>query len=416
VTGDGVGDLGFAELRVLHLGPNVATIDVFLYDAVNPLAVPDFEQCTVDVTVPAGGDAITLTPEADPDTTLLTIDPVDVVDGVKYSAVAYDYQVDLTGLLLVDDDANIDPASTLLQVSHTAPDVGEIDIYTLGNPPALLIADLGFGETTILEVPAASAAIGVDTNNDMNFEWTFAVPNLGSGNFIDLYAVNESGGDPLFLLAHRPDGTTQRIDADVCSNNVIEGLEVCDGTALGGLTCEDFGGMGTLGCQPDCSDYDTSMCSMEIAICNNTVTAIPDANVGNPITIPIEVPNAGTVADVKVSVNISHTFLADVYVRLNKDGMMMTRMFRDISQVGSNASCGGDNMVATLDDAANLPVKTDACINANNPAVNGTFKPEEPLSNFDGMSSAGTWNLLVIDDLSGDTGQVNEWCIYITLQ
>jgi subtilisin-like proprotein convertase family protein len=129
---------------------------------------------------------------------------------------------------------------------------------------------------------------------------------------------------------------------------------------------------------------------------------------------PIVVPDLGTVASVEISVDINHTWLADLSVALNKDGQLSTWMFRNIKQSGSLISCSGDDMTALLSEDADLSIQSQACINANLPAVNGTFFPEEPLTNFDGASIAGTWNLVVDDVAGGDFGQVNQWCIYIT--
>lgn len=51
-------------------------------------------------------------------------------------------------------------------------------------------------------------------------------------------------------------------DGAVCGNNIIEGTEVCDGTALGGESCGTQGfDAGTLVCLQDCSGYDTSACT-----------------------------------------------------------------------------------------------------------------------------------------------------------
>lgn len=48
----------------------------------------------------------------------------------------------------------------------------------------------------------------------------------------------------------------------VCGNGVRDIGEVCDGLALGGFTCATFGfSGGTLGCQTDCLNYDTSGCT-----------------------------------------------------------------------------------------------------------------------------------------------------------
>ncbi|MEM9455749.1 MAG: hypothetical protein AAGF11_16330 [Myxococcota bacterium] len=53
-----------------------------------------------------------------------------------------------------------------------------------------------------------------------------------------------------------------------CGNGVIEMMEVCDGIALAGETCLSQGaGVGPLGCAPDCSAYDTSMCMPGVGDC-----------------------------------------------------------------------------------------------------------------------------------------------------
>jgi hypothetical protein len=48
----------------------------------------------------------------------------------------------------------------------------------------------------------------------------------------------------------------------VCGNDVIEGDEVCDGSDLGGETCQSQGfDGGTLACNGDCQGFDTSGCT-----------------------------------------------------------------------------------------------------------------------------------------------------------
>jgi hypothetical protein len=54
---------------------------------------------------------------------------------------------------------------------------------------------------------------------------------------------------------------TYFVQTPVCSNNIIEGTETCDGTSLNSQTCITQGfASGTLSCLPDCSGYDTSEC------------------------------------------------------------------------------------------------------------------------------------------------------------
>ncbi len=52
-----------------------------------------------------------------------------------------------------------------------------------------------------------------------------------------------------------------RVVVYLCGNNVLESVEVCDGTALGGEFCQSLGyDFGTLACKSDCSGYDTTSC------------------------------------------------------------------------------------------------------------------------------------------------------------
>jgi hypothetical protein len=54
--------------------------------------------------------------------------------------------------------------------------------------------------------------------------------------------------------------------SQTCGNNVIEGTEVCDGTALGGHTCADQGFLsGTLACGSNCLAFDTAGCDNCVA-------------------------------------------------------------------------------------------------------------------------------------------------------
>jgi len=53
-----------------------------------------------------------------------------------------------------------------------------------------------------------------------------------------------------------------------CGNDAVEGAELCDGTDLGGATCQSEGfDAGTLACENECTSFDTSGCSL----CGNVI-------------------------------------------------------------------------------------------------------------------------------------------------
>jgi len=84
-----------------------------------------------------------------------------------------------------------------------------------------------------------------------------------------------------------------------------------------------------------------------------------------------------------------------------------------ISRPGSSTAyfgCSGNNIDATLDDEASLPVE-DQC-RSSYPTISGRFRPNSPLSRFDGEDMAGTWRLKVTDGATLDQGFLEEWSLH----
>ena len=92
------------------------------------------------------------------------------------------------------------------------------------------------------------------------------------------------------------------------------------------------------------------------------------------------------IADVDVNVNISHTYIGDLYVELlSPSGVTVV--------LHNRTGTGTDNIVATYDD--------DGA---------GTL-PYGALSQMDYASSAGVWRLRVSDQATTDTGVLNSWSL-----
>jgi len=63
---------------------------------------------------------------------------------------------------------------------------------------------------------------------------------------------------------------------ETCGNEVINSGEVCDGSALGGKTCKDFGYTeGNLSCCKDCKNFDLSKCKNVTKTCNDKDGYLP---------------------------------------------------------------------------------------------------------------------------------------------
>ncbi len=121
----------------------------------------------------------------------------------------------------------------------------------------------------------------------------------------------------------------------------------------------------------------------------DTPIAIPD-NPAAGITSTRTVPNIGNVSNVRVAVDITHTYRGDLQVKLESpNGTVVT--------LANNTGGSADNIVATYPDTAT----------PDGPGV---------LADFVGDATAGNWKLTVQDTVSVDTGTLNSWTLYLTGQ
>ena len=106
----------------------------------------------------------------------------------------------------------------------------------------------------------------------------------------------------------------------------------------------------------------------------------------------IDVSDNNTIADLDVLLNIQHTYVSDLGIRLiAPDGTSRTLINR---RGGST-----DYIQITLSDEASIGVNSLS-------TLRGTVKPESSLNPFDGKNAKGRWILQVTDYARGDIGQI----------
>src|SRR3972149_6767474 len=127
---------------------------------------------------------------------------------------------------------------------------------------------------------------------------------------------------------------------------------------------------------------------------------IPDRG---SITSTLNVPDAATIADINVTLNITHTNDADMDVYLRAPDGTRVELFTDVGGAGDNFNG------TTLDDEA------AAVITAGTAPFASSYRPEGAFSGLDGKSANGTWTLEVTDDANRNTGRLNSWSINVTL-
>jgi subtilisin-like proprotein convertase family protein len=124
-------------------------------------------------------------------------------------------------------------------------------------------------------------------------------------------------------------------------------------------------------------------------------------------TIPIVAPAGAVVADVNVTLTVTHTWAGDLDVTLvSPDGFRVLLS----SGNGGGPTTGGQAYInTTFDDSAFRAITSFFA----RPPYTGSFRPESQLSQFNGRAINGDWRLEVRDVSTGDVGTLAGWSLTI---
>lgn len=142
--------------------------------------------------------------------------------------------------------------------------------------------------------------------------------------------------------------------------------------------------------------FSTIFCGLSASA--NVPVTIPNQIATITSTLTIDALDSVTINDLNVQLNISHSYVSDLNVKLTSPNG--TQVVLVNNQCGSNSDIN-----ATFDDSG-IPL---AC--GNNPAISGTLIPAQALSAFNGQTSQGIWTLTVADSFNSDGGAINNWSI-----
>ncbi|TKD66498.1 reprolysin-like metallopeptidase [Flavobacterium sp. ASW18X] len=146
-------------------------------------------------------------------------------------------------------------------------------------------------------------------------------------------------------------------------------------------------------------------------------TSIVDCDTFDADFLPLEIPseNAVTVsskiaffqdvkvADLKVAVELSHTFLEDLTLRLISPN--------GTSVVLVSKACGSSNNIVAVFEDGGDPV---SC--GNNPAISGNLQPFGSLASFNGESLLGEWTLQIEDAAASDGGELVAFSLEVCVE
>ena len=223
---------------------------------------------------------------------------------------------------------------------------------------------------------------------------------------------------PRFIWAASAQAKSYRleVDEDPTFNSPTAYIETDDTSAiLNGLLNEDtpyyWRVIATNICGSTTSDYFyLTTATTQAPICNSPAVAIPD-NDADGISDTIMTSQTGTLSDLDVSVNISHTHIGDLTLELHHvdTGTTVTLVHRP-GTIDSGSGSSANNINVILDDEAATTAEDSAPYRVGN-----RYRPNDSLSAFDGESLAGEWKLTVKDRFQLDIGSLHDWCLMPTI-
>jgi subtilisin family serine protease/subtilisin-like proprotein convertase family protein len=155
------------------------------------------------------------------------------------------------------------------------------------------------------------------------------------------------------------------------------------------------------GTTPPSERFSYTVGKYKVAASTTTPKICPNnSTIYDTITIAPFSPN-NYIIDVDVRINISHRSAGDVDLFLLKNSSQ--------SELTTDNGGSGDSYVNTVfDDEATIPITSGSV------PFTGRFRPETPLTVFDGQTVEGEWILKFTDDASGDYGTLDSWMLEIT--
>ncbi len=134
----------------------------------------------------------------------------------------------------------------------------------------------------------------------------------------------------------------------------------------------------------------------------NINSAIPDNN-STGISPSLNLSGvAGSISDVNVTVNITHS---------SDSQLTLTLIAPNGAQIVLASKIGGSNANftnTTFDDQAAISISSASA------PFTGSFRPTGMLSSLDGAAPNGTWKLKVTDTVRRTTGTLNSWSLSVT--
>ena len=200
-------------------------------------------------------------------------------------------------------------------------------------------------------------------------------------------------------------------------NQTVSGTTFTPGTALANNTQYFWRVNGINGCGEGAASSAFSFTTAAVVAnyCRTPNLAIPDNNTTG-VTDSQAVATTGTLTNLRMSFNITHTYMGDLTLILTKGATSVTLLQRPGNAANTGTSgCSGNNGNVIVDNAATLTLESNCGSGTPAYTSGGSYKPNNPFTPFVGQSLDGTWSLRAFDAAGTDVGTLVQWCLLPTL-
>ena len=304
-------------------------------------------------------------------------------------------------LFINSNDANESAFRLRLTGSSTAPRIGGTAFEDFDGNGVFEIDERGVSDTGFAYL---------DANGNGGFDVGEVRSNLTANGF---YSFNPVANGTYTVRMELP-GWTKTSPSDFYTVTLSNAADYSIGNDFGfgkndrayPLVIEDLDGDGTLnGADLPLPNFLISAGTGNFSYGNNTLIPIPDfTGVPGVAISPITIPSSGPIIlDLDVVVNITHTWVSDLTVNLIAPNGTVITLADFVGDPADQDFTGTifDDEAAVLIDNGTAP-------------FTGRFQPQQSLSAFDGLSSAGIWQLQVLDNAGLDTGSIVSWSLEIS--
>ena|GEM_PF-6732809 len=318
--------------------------------------------------------------------------------------------INSTGLFTVDSDSGNQQVTITASYTHEEVTIADTFAVTvLGSPNIAPYQPIGWSNKIVVSnvIGTTVNSLSLGATDSLYVDW--AIANIGGAEAAAVNSTYAMYLDNVFLNSWSNIGAIPPVST---SGTYLQITDIPIGPLTDGVhtlrLVADSNNTITEGNESD-NEYTLIFTVNSSVVCMLPNLSIPDNNFLGIDSI-ITVSSGGTVDDIGVKLISNHTNPGDLTVSLTFNGTNVVLMDRP-GVPERVLGCSSADINTIFDGSSISPVESEC---GNFPGIGGFVLPEQGLSNFDGMSLNGDWILNIFDNASGNTGNLEAWCLYTT--